>query len=124
MICIFNPFCCVCVCWYGRVYLRPTHVLQGAANGACALANLQPLAEPEIDEFHVVIGVEQDVLGLQITIDNAGIMQKICEWIGEQYKNDITQHQYHNNGIHKTILTNHNLFYRNGNAKKNRNTFD
>lgn len=41
-----------------------THVLQGAANGARALPNLQPLAEPKVDEFHVAVGVEQDVFRL------------------------------------------------------------
>lgn len=61
-----------------KEWWRPTHVLQSAAKRARALADFQPFAEAEIDELHVTVAVQQNVLGLQVAVHDARIVKKIC----------------------------------------------
>lgn len=63
----------------GIIVVQVTHILGRATDGLCALAKSQPFAQAKVDEFDVIIGVQQDILRLQVTVNYSGVLQEIYE---------------------------------------------
>lgn len=54
-----------------------THVLSRAAQCPRSFANFKEFTQPEIGQFDVILIIEQNILGLQIAVNDAGVMQEI-----------------------------------------------
>lgn len=54
-----------------------THIFKCATDGASSRSGREPLGESEVDDFDVILGVEEYIFRFQISVDNASVVQEI-----------------------------------------------